>query len=114
MSAQAFRNEVMEEEEEQICRKVKELEVSSIRFLKFSINHYFATTENSRTIILFRFAQGDGINAGDIKKLEMAGFFTVESIAYATKKRLGDIKGISEHKAEKLMVKLCLFFSFIF
>jgi len=43
-----------------------------------------------------------GINAGDIKKLIDAGLHTVESVAYATKKALMSIKGISEQKADKL------------
>lgn len=48
--------------------------------------------------------QGHGINAGDVKKLEEAGFHTVESVAYAPKKTLIAIKGISEAKADKIMV----------
>jgi len=43
-----------------------------------------------------------GIASGDLKKLIEAGFHTVESIAYATKKSLIAIKGISEAKADKL------------
>nr|BAG64200.1 unnamed protein product [Homo sapiens] len=37
-----------------------------------------------------------GINANDVKKLEEAGFHTVEAVAYAPKKELINIKGISE------------------
>jgi DNA repair protein RAD51 len=37
--------------------------------------------------------------------LKDAGFFTVESIAYAAKKQLLAIKGISETKAEKLLTE---------
>nr|CAG4648041.1 EOG090X0906 [Moina brachiata]SVE93108.1 EOG090X0906 [Moina brachiata] len=47
--------------------------------------------------------EGNGISAGDIKKLEEAGFHTVESVAYAPKKSLLAIKGISEAKADKIM-----------
>ena len=50
--------------------------------------------------------KGHGISAGDIKKLEEAGFHTVESVAYAPKKSLIAIKGISEAKADKVMVRL--------
>ncbi|KAL1129758.1 hypothetical protein AAG570_012702, partial [Ranatra chinensis] len=46
-----------------------------------------------------------GISAADIKKLEEAGFHTVESIAYAPKKHLLTIKGISEVKADKIMAE---------
>jgi len=48
-----------------------------------------------------------GIASGDLKKLIEAGFHTVESIAYATKKSLIAIKGISEAKADKLHQEAC-------
>uniref|UniRef100_A0A2K6BBX8 RAD51 recombinase n=1 Tax=Macaca nemestrina TaxID=9545 RepID=A0A2K6BBX8_MACNE len=44
-----------------------------------------------------------GINANDVKKLEEAGFHTVEAVAYAPKKELINIKGISEAKADKIL-----------
>lgn len=46
-----------------------------------------------------------GINANDVKKLEEAGFHTVEAVAYAPKKELLNIKGISEAKADKILVR---------
>lgn len=46
-----------------------------------------------------------GINASDVKKLQDAGLFTVESVAYSTKKALLEIKGISEAKADKLIAE---------
>ena len=52
--------------------------------------------------------EAGGISANDIKKLEEAGYFTVESIAYAPKKSLLSIKGISEAKADKILVNLDL------
>lgn len=48
--------------------------------------------------------QGQGITSGDIKKLQEAGYHTIESIAFATKKHLITIKGISEAKADKILV----------
>jgi DNA repair protein RAD51 len=47
--------------------------------------------------------EGSGITSTDLKKLSEAGFTTVESIAFATKKQLGEVKGISEPKAEKIL-----------
>jgi len=44
-----------------------------------------------------------GINAGDIKKLEEAGFHTVESIAFTPKKNLVIVKGLSENKVDKIL-----------
>jgi len=46
--------------------------------------------------------EGTGISSADVKKLAEAGFHTVESVAYATKKSLIAIKAISEAKADKL------------
>jgi hypothetical protein len=44
-----------------------------------------------------------GINAGDIKKLEEAGFHTVEAIAFTPKKHLVTVKGLSENKVDKII-----------
>ncbi|KAI6185107.1 DNA repair protein RAD51-like protein [Aphelenchoides fujianensis] len=38
----------------------------------------------------------------DIKKLREGGFFTVESVAYSSRKALHDVKGIGETKAEAM------------
>uniref|UniRef100_A0AAV2KA00 DNA repair protein RAD51 homolog n=1 Tax=Knipowitschia caucasica TaxID=637954 RepID=A0AAV2KA00_KNICA len=46
-----------------------------------------------------------GISASDIKKLEDAGFHTIEAVAYAPKKELITIKGISEAKADKIITE---------
>lgn len=45
-----------------------------------------------------------GIGTADIKKLQEAGFCTVESIAFAPRKSLLAVKGISDAKADKLAV----------
>ncbi|KAL3875038.1 hypothetical protein ACJMK2_038015 [Sinanodonta woodiana] len=49
--------------------------------------------------------EANGISATDIKKLEEAGFYTVEAVAYAPKKNLLAVKGISEAKADKIMAE---------
>lgn len=46
----------------------------------------------------------NGITSGDIKKLQEAGLHTIEAVAYVPKKLLLSIKGISEAKAEKILV----------
>ena len=46
--------------------------------------------------------QSQGISAADVKKLADAGYHTVESVAYAPKKALITVKGISENKADKI------------
>lgn len=46
-----------------------------------------------------------GISSTDVKKLKDAGLMTVESVAYSTKKRLLQVKGVSETKAEKLQTE---------
>ena len=45
-----------------------------------------------------------GIGTADLKKLQEAGFCTVESIAFAPRKTLLAVKGISDVKADKLAV----------
>lgn len=49
--------------------------------------------------------QEAGIHANDIKKLTEAGFHTVESVAFTPKKNLVSIKGISDQKADKILVE---------
>jgi hypothetical protein len=44
-----------------------------------------------------------GINAGDINKLKEAGYTTVESLLYTTKKNLVLVKGMSENKLDKIL-----------
>lgn len=46
-----------------------------------------------------------GIGAVDVKKLQEAGFHTVEAVAYTPKKQLLLIKGISEAKADKILAE---------
>lgn len=46
--------------------------------------------------------EGPGIASTDIKKLKEAGYCTVESVAFATKKDLANIKGLSDNKVEKI------------
>lgn len=46
-----------------------------------------------------------GVSASDIRKLEEHGYHSVESLAYATKKQLVAVKGISETKADKIAIE---------
>ncbi|PIK53928.1 putative meiotic recombination protein DMC1/LIM15-like [Apostichopus japonicus] len=46
--------------------------------------------------------QNHGINVADIKKLKTAGICTIKGIQMTTRKRMCDIKGISEAKMEKI------------
>jgi len=46
--------------------------------------------------------EGNGISVNDLNKLRENGFHTVESVAFAVKKQLIAIKGISEAKADKI------------
>jgi len=54
--------------------------------------------------------QNHGINVADIKKLKSAGICTVRGIQMVTKKKLCNIKGLSEAKVEKMkeaVMKIC-------
>ncbi|ABW98144.1 rad51 (nucleomorph) [Hemiselmis andersenii] len=44
-----------------------------------------------------------GISPSDIKNLRNSGYHTIRSVAYTSKKKLIEIRGISEAKAEKLL-----------
>ena len=44
-----------------------------------------------------------GIGAGDVKKLQAAGYHTVQSVAFTPKKTLIQVKGISDAKADKIL-----------
>ena len=55
--------------------------------------------------LLVQKLQEGGISPQDIKKLTDAGLHTVEAVAYTPKKNLIAIKGISEQKAEKIIVE---------
>lgn len=57
--------------------------------------------------MLIKKLEAPGISAADLKKLQEAGYNTVEAIAYAPKKHLLTIKGISETKADKIMGEAC-------
>jgi DNA repair protein RAD51 len=52
----------------------------------------------------------NGITAGDIKKLQEAGLHTIEAVAYTPKKMLLAIKGISDQKADKILVSIFLYY----
>lgn len=43
-----------------------------------------------------------GIASGDVQKLRQSGYYTVEAVAYATRRKLGEVKGVSEVKAAKI------------
>jgi len=49
--------------------------------------------------------ESSAVSASDVKKLQEAGFYTVESVAYATKKDLLQVKGVSEAKADKILAE---------
>ncbi|KAK7793567.1 hypothetical protein R5R35_000403 [Gryllus longicercus] len=54
---------------------------------------------------LIKSLESHGISAADVKKLQEAGYHTVESVAFAPKKHLIVIKGISEAKADKILME---------
>ncbi|KAI8898752.1 DNA repair protein RAD51-like protein 1-like protein [Globomyces pollinis-pini] len=49
--------------------------------------------------------QESGLSAGDIAKLKDGGYHTIEAIAYTPKKALMNIKGISDAKADKIIME---------
>lgn len=59
-------------------------------------------SEDATGPLLVQKLESHGIGAADVKKLAESGYHTVESVAYAPKKALLCIKGISEAKADKI------------
>lgn len=59
----------------------------------------------STHLLYLLYFQGNGITSGDIKKLEESGYHTIESVAFAPKKHLITLKGISEAKADKILAE---------
>ena len=53
-----------------------------------------------------------GIGAGDVKKLQAAGYHTVQSVAFTPKKTLIQVKGISDAKADKILAAGNFYFFF--
>lgn len=70
--------------------------------------HYEENNEEVDDVALVSFVpldklQINGITSTDLKKLRENGLHTVEAVAYAPRKQLLEIKGISEIKADKLL-----------
>uniref|UniRef100_A0A158PH42 RECA_3 domain-containing protein n=1 Tax=Angiostrongylus costaricensis TaxID=334426 RepID=A0A158PH42_ANGCS len=51
--------------------------------------------------------QNHGINMADIKKLQSVGICTVKGVMMTTKKRLAEVKGLSEAKVDKIKEAAC-------
>lgn len=58
--------------------------------------------ENSKGYNLVSRLEQCGVHPSDIKKLREAGYYTVESVAYAPKKELIAVRGLSESKVDKI------------
>lgn len=52
---------------------------------------------------IVKLLENNEISDRDLKNLKTSGYHTVESVAYATRKMLCEVKGISEQKADKLL-----------
>merc|ERR1719359_2119211 len=67
------------------------------------INDEEMTDENTTIVNTIDKLQECGINAADILKLKSAGMCTVKGLLMTTRKELGNIKGLSEAKIEKML-----------
>ncbi|GBM19055.1 DNA repair protein RAD51 1 [Araneus ventricosus] len=85
--------------------RTSRLHINSIGTPTFNLSLSEGTPDNSKGLKNSTGYDGNGISAGDIKKLQEAGFYTVESVAFTPKKCLLAIKGISEAKADKIMTE---------
>lgn len=64
----------------------------------FTVCCYIISTQYTNCL------KAHGINEADLKRLFFSGFTTVESVANSPRKALIAVKGISEAKADKLLV----------
>ncbi|CEG73662.1 Putative DNA repair protein RAD51 [Rhizopus microsporus] len=58
--------------------------------------------EQNSSVYLITTLEKYGIALSDVKKLQAAGFYTLESVAYSPKKAVLAIKGLSEAKVDKI------------
>lgn len=54
-------------------------------------------------VLYTELSQGNNINPRDIKLLQQASLHTVESVTYATRRQLLNIKGLGESKVDQIM-----------
>jgi len=89
----------MEQEQE-----VSRVQLNSIRFpcIDPNPNPNTPTTQTQVSYTNLEALLAHGIATADIEKLNAEGFYTVESIAHATIRKLSEVKGISEAKVLKL------------
>ncbi|KAI8996902.1 Rad51-domain-containing protein [Pilobolus umbonatus] len=64
--------------------------------------------ESDTAILSTAKLESHGVPVSDINKLQAAGYYTIESIAYSSKKALITIKGLSESKIDKIMKEASL------
>lgn len=87
----------MEIQEEKPKKRKNKNKESAITVIDEDINN-----EIQQFILVDRLVEG-GVNKVDIEKLRDAGFTTIESLIYATKKMICEVKGISDSKYEKII-----------
>jgi len=86
------KQQIQEIEEEKEEQQEEQQEVEANRETTTETHHFLKIIE----------LENAGIASVDIKKLVENGYHTVQSVAYATRKSLTEIKGITEAKADKL------------
>jgi hypothetical protein len=92
--------QVMEEQQEEEAGEVGPLKIEILTVPTFSRLSPICPSLISRRRCA---PQEQGANMKDIEKLQAAGLYTVEAVAYSTLKSLTAIKGITDVKALKLI-----------
>lgn len=83
---------------------IEEMGVSYAKIEKLEVCVLRRRTVNQKPSL----SQGNGISKSEIQKLKEFGLYTVESVAYTPRRTLTTIKGISEAKADKILVHFFL------
>jgi len=63
-----------------------------------------AGTQQGRPLLV-RVLEHHGIAAADVAKLTAAGYYTVESLVFAPRRKLAEIKGVGDQRAERIQAE---------
>jgi len=88
---------------EKLSKKMKEAEIVEPAVIPDSEDEGEMVDDDMKSYEPIEILQDAGINATDITKLKEDGFATVGQLFQVSMKRLLQVKGISEAKADKLL-----------
>jgi len=91
MKGRSKKQEELEDSEDELGQQAEESDEKSFKPIEMLLVNFYLNFKEQ------------GINQTDINKLADAGFRTIESVIYTTKKTLMGVKGLSEAKVDKIL-----------